>query len=395
MDWQPITLRSCSRAEVGFSNRFLSATGGETRILLGDRAYRLRVAAPDDEYRATVVLRCRVGDSALSVYLNESALGSLLADLVPPSSFETLPEDLQLALLSAAVFPLTDTLEKQLHVTFAVERLESLSGAAADGLLWEVMPEPEAAVHSILLAIDTPLPAPVTEWLQGTEQAAAARDCAGLILPVDLQAGRVSLRMSDIESLRFGDIMLMGVSYVSEGRLRVNIGNYFSCLAQIEDDRLIVRTKLERTMEEEAGLSEDENENRDEDEGKDEDEAAAAAPSDAAASASAADAVPSDVAAAASAADAAPSDAAASAATPRKGEQVVAGVSDLPVDVLFVAGRFNVTLEELQNIQPGYVFDLRKDARQEIEIRANGAEIAKGELVEVDGRTGVRIVECK
>ena len=360
MDWRPITLHSCSHAEVDFANRVLSITGGKAKISLGGREYHLHVTAHGDDYRAIIVLRCRVGDGSLSIYLNELALGSLLANLVPPSSFRTLPEDLQLALLSAAVFPLADALREQLQLTFAIERFELLSGTTASGLLWEITPAQEAVTHSILLVIGDPLPVSVMDWLRSMGQAAVAKDYAGLTLPVDLQAGHVSLKMSDIESLKFGDIMLMSVSYVSEGRLRVSIGNYFSCLAQIEGDNLIVRTKLEKTMEEESNLSEGM------------DEAADTSLPDAAPVAS----VEKDVA-------------------PREDKQVVPDVSDLPMNVLFVAGRFNVTLEELRNIQPGYVFDLRKDARQEIEIRINGTEIAKGELVEVDGRTGVRVVECK
>ncbi len=353
-------MRSCSRAEVDFANRFLSATGGRIQISLGGQAYRLRMTAREDGYRAIIVLRCHIGDGALSVYLNESALGALLANLVPPSAFKALPEDLQLALLSAAVFPMADALKKQLQVAFAIERFELLSDTAVDGLLWAITPAQEAITHSILLVIDAPLPVSVAEWLRGMQQVPVARDYAGLTLPVDLQVGYVSLKVSDVESLKFGDIMLMDVYYVSEGRLRLDINNYFSCLAQIEGDSLIVRTKLEKTMEKESISPEGTGE----------------------------------------AADTSPPDATEGTpgrkhAAPREGSQATSGVPDLPIDVLFVAGRFRVTLEELRSIQPGYVFDFRKDTRQEIEIRVNGTEIARGELVEVDGRTGVRVVECK
>ena len=69
--------------------------------------------------------------------------------------------------------------------------------------------------------------------------------------------------------------------------------------------------------------------------------------------------------------------------------------AELRVNLVFVAGRLQLTVAELQQIQPGHVFDLRRVADRHIEITANGAAIGVGELVEVDGRVGVRVHECK
>ena len=66
----------------------------------------------------------------------------------------------------------------------------------------------------------------------------------------------------------------------------------------------------------------------------------------------------------------------------------------LPVKLQFVAGETEVPFGELCSIGDGYVFDLGKAVRGHVEIRANGRTIGNGELVEVDGRIGVRILKC-
>ena len=67
---------------------------------------------------------------------------------------------------------------------------------------------------------------------------------------------------------------------------------------------------------------------------------------------------------------------------------------DLPVSLVFVAGELEVPLRELQRMAPGYVFELPQPVDGHVEVRANGRTIGRGELVEIDGRVGVRILDC-
>lgn len=66
----------------------------------------------------------------------------------------------------------------------------------------------------------------------------------------------------------------------------------------------------------------------------------------------------------------------------------------LPIKVTFVAGEIEIALSELSSVGPGYVFDLRLTPERHIDIRANGQSIGIGELVEVNGSLGVRILKC-
>jgi type III secretion protein Q len=67
-------------------------------------------------------------------------------------------------------------------------------------------------------------------------------------------------------------------------------------------------------------------------------------------------------------------------------------VSDLPIKLTFDLGERVLPLGELQLVAPGYVFDLGRDLRQGVIIRANGMRVGEGELIDIEGRTGVAVL---
>ncbi len=69
-----------------------------------------------------------------------------------------------------------------------------------------------------------------------------------------------------------------------------------------------------------------------------------------------------------------------------------AGWSGSPVLTLhFELGRLRLTLDQLRALGPHSVLDLRHGSPQSIAIACGGAEVGRGEVVNVDGRLGVRI----
>ena len=67
---------------------------------------------------------------------------------------------------------------------------------------------------------------------------------------------------------------------------------------------------------------------------------------------------------------------------------------EIPIRLVFIAGETEIALRELRRIAPGYVFQLQQPVDRHVEVRANGRTIGTGELVEVDGRVGVRLLTC-
>ncbi|MEJ5301179.1 MAG: type III secretion system cytoplasmic ring protein SctQ [Thermodesulforhabdaceae bacterium] len=74
-----------------------------------------------------------------------------------------------------------------------------------------------------------------------------------------------------------------------------------------------------------------------------------------------------------------------------KPEQI--SLRDVEVEVQFSVGRKTMTLEELENIGEGYIFTLETPLSRIVTILVNRRPVGFGELVEVDGRVGVRVTE--
>ena len=66
-------------------------------------------------------------------------------------------------------------------------------------------------------------------------------------------------------------------------------------------------------------------------------------------------------------------------------------VQGLPIRVSFDLGHTTLTLGEMQRLQPGEVLQLPRTANEYVTIRANGAAVGTGQLVDMDGRLGVSI----
>jgi flagellar motor switch/type III secretory pathway protein FliN len=65
----------------------------------------------------------------------------------------------------------------------------------------------------------------------------------------------------------------------------------------------------------------------------------------------------------------------------------------LSVTLTFETGRQKITLSELKTIKSGYTFVCTNPIQTPVEIRANGTLIGYGQLVDVEGKFGIQVVE--
>jgi len=68
-------------------------------------------------------------------------------------------------------------------------------------------------------------------------------------------------------------------------------------------------------------------------------------------------------------------------------------LGDIELDVTLELGRVELTIEELLQLRAGSVVPLNKAAGDPIDILANGRLVARGEVIVVEDRFGVRICE--
>lgn len=82
--------------------------------------------------------------------------------------------------------------------------------------------------------------------------------------------------------------------------------------------------------------------------------------------------------------------------TERKEEDLLEKVRrflDIPLRVEVVVGSITLTLGELLQLTPGSVVELEQSVESPVEIKVNGKLIARGEIVIVEERFGVRIID--
>lgn len=68
-------------------------------------------------------------------------------------------------------------------------------------------------------------------------------------------------------------------------------------------------------------------------------------------------------------------------------------LQDLPVQVDVILGSIKMSVKELLNCGPGSVIDIGKKASEPFDLYVNNILVAKGEVVMIHDRLGLRIVE--
>ncbi len=66
---------------------------------------------------------------------------------------------------------------------------------------------------------------------------------------------------------------------------------------------------------------------------------------------------------------------------------------DIPVNIVAVIGKTMSNIGDVVKYRPGHVIDLARPPSETVDLVANGKLIARGELVDMDGKLGVRILK--
>ena len=68
-------------------------------------------------------------------------------------------------------------------------------------------------------------------------------------------------------------------------------------------------------------------------------------------------------------------------------------LADIPVRLSVEVGSTALKLAELMDLNEGSIVELDRQSHELLDIMANGTLIAKGEVVTVNGRFGIRVLE--
>lgn len=75
------------------------------------------------------------------------------------------------------------------------------------------------------------------------------------------------------------------------------------------------------------------------------------------------------------------------------GDRMSGLAADVPVQVVAVLGKRSFNMQELMSFHVGQVIDLYRPANETVDLVVGGKLIAKGELVSIDGKLGVKILK--
>ncbi|MCB9640383.1 MAG: type III secretion system cytoplasmic ring protein SctQ [Myxococcales bacterium] len=76
-------------------------------------------------------------------------------------------------------------------------------------------------------------------------------------------------------------------------------------------------------------------------------------------------------------------------------EEMAPVLSDVPVPLIVELGRVEAKARDLAYLRLGQVLELRRSPYEPLDLVVNGQILGKGELVEIDGQLGVRIIELR
>ena len=79
------------------------------------------------------------------------------------------------------------------------------------------------------------------------------------------------------------------------------------------------------------------------------------------------------------------------AATPEQKDFQKPNLAALPVRVHIVLSQLEMSLAELNQLRPGSIVELDREKSESVQLAVNGKIAGTGELVEIEGRLGVRI----
>ncbi|HHF3041546.1 type III secretion system cytoplasmic ring protein SctQ [Vibrio diabolicus] len=260
-----------------------------------------------------------IGGQTIQVDFCRAQLQKWLESTLNATAFESLPNSLQLALLSSQIEPHSEAFKAlfgQLPILSQLQPLESS----------------QVQEHTLMLTLNKPngsLCLWVSEGANVLLDAlpnSASLQARHLVLPVWLSLGKTHLLLSEFNSLELGDVIFFDDCYIAQQQAIFQVSNQNLWRCQLDDQILHI-------IEKETNMN--------------------------------------DV----------------------NTSEILTDHQQLPVELTFDIGHQTITLEQLNQLQPGYVFELNQPVSKPVTLRANGKIVGECELVNVNEHLGVRVLE--
>jgi type III secretion system YscQ/HrcQ family protein len=306
-------------------------------------------AAPGEE---SVLVTIAINGTDARVFVPPAMIHRAARSFFGLAKDHAMPESLAAAALEASLEPLIARLEKAAGIEIAVRGI-AVAGHEAAGtapFTFRLPGLPEGGTIAIRPSADLAMPKlPATAWTTGD----------ALTLSVPMVVAEVGVTVAELGHLSTGDVIVLpGMTAANVAHVQLAISPHTVIIAEVDGHRLTVARSGKSMSNTDAASG------------------AKGAP-------------------AAKPATPAAKPAAAAPAAPAAPEPVVpaATVEELPLSIVFDLGTVELSLAELKALVPGQVIDLAREPGNAVRVTVNGRRIGAGEIVEIEGRLGVRITE--
>lgn len=285
----------------------------------------------------------------IDIVVDELFARSLLGE---PEHTAQLPHNLLIALVQQRLDKTLEQLERLLSAKLAIVNVRWQSDltekSLKDRLRLSVHVAGEYRHTNWSLLFDHAFAAWLGDWLK-TCLPCQHNDCLQLPLLLPLVIARTQLKVEQLSQLRVNDIVLFDRCYSRQQQLHILLNQNCGFLVNIENEKLIVITAMEDTMSEVPVKDSETTGGIDAQQGT-----------------SAVDTLMDDN---------------------------LIDTEQLTVTLEFLIGELPVTLLQLQQLRPGYVFDLAVDLSAPVTVKANGRVIGRCSLVDIEQRVGAQLTE--
>ena len=332
---QPVTFRQLSRDQLGHF-RHLGVSRREIQFTVADTDWSLRLQTNGRTVPERLSIRADWGGAQIVLRIDESTVASLAARFLNCEFAAGMADPLQTIVLEAAFAEMAGIFEDATRKRFSVLSLDQTGEipghCAGFGFSLddgEFVCEGELWVDELGLGFL----AAAVRLVDIEKRSMSTFD--DLPVRLSLDVGWTDLSFATFRQLEKRDLILLDECWIApESRIFLRAGRQVWLPAEIEESRIVITGELGEIMYDDADDDQDDD-------------------------------------------------------NESENEKTLDGIQ---MRVSFDLGQRSMTLGELRQLSPGYVFELGRPVRSAVNIRANGKLIGEGELVDVDGQMAVSIL---
>lgn len=334
----PIRLTSKAQHVVRLNNLLLNKSAGFTFRINTEQLFRFRMLPGDMDMQSVcpISLTLAVGNTTGALWLTEWPLEKNIQRFVPNIILGELPENLAISVIESALEPLLQQAERGLDLKLSVQSMSAAPSSPMYSMplgfeIQEFNPESNEVYYSGkgLLLLDSQLYPHLQERLSYWPSD-TNEDWEEHYTSAWIEISNTTLSMKEINQLQTSDLILLeNTRFQDEGEIRLRLDSGYYCEAKFES---LAKSSLAINSE---WIPMSENESK----------------------------------------------------------QNVEHISQLPVKLSFDLGEKELTFNEVRQLRPGYILELGKSLPEIVQIRSQHRLIGTGELVEINGRVGVRILD--